>query len=249
MKLTENIEILELSMNRMGQTSFIYPTLIRDNGKNILVDTGLISNVSDIEEYLTESGLIFEDIDTIIVSHQDLDHIGGLPKIVELSGGKTEVLSHKEEQPYITGEKQFIRMNADNLMAALNSLPENMRSQMEELIDEAKQYKGVKVTKTVEDGEILPYIGGITVIHTSGHTPGHICLYLNQSKILIAGDALDIVDGQLFGPKPGLSADEMEAKNSIKKFLKYDIKTVICYHGGIYSDNVNQRILELSNTL
>jgi len=35
----------------------------------------------------------------------------------------------------------------------------------------------VNVDKTLEDGEELPFCGGITVIHTPGHTPGHICLY------------------------------------------------------------------------
>ena len=29
--------------------------------------------------------------------------------------------------------------------------------------------------------------------------------------------------------------------------MKYDIETVICYHGGIYNDNVNKRIAELAN--
>ena len=48
----------------------------------------------------------------------------------------------------------------------------------------------VGVDRIVEDGEELPFCGGITVIHTPGHTPGHICLYIGQNKTLIAGDAL-----------------------------------------------------------
>ena len=35
----------------------------------------------------------------------------------------------------------------------------------------------VRVTRLVDDGELLPVRGGLTVIHTPGHTPGHICLY------------------------------------------------------------------------
>ena len=61
----------------------------------------------------------------------------------------------------------------------------------------------VSVDMAVADEEVLPYCGGITVIFTPGHTPGHICLYLNQSKILIAGDALVAVHGELRGPNPG----------------------------------------------
>ncbi|MHB8917725.1 MAG: MBL fold metallo-hydrolase [Desulfocucumaceae bacterium] len=53
-------------------------------------------------------------------------------------------------------------------------------------------YQNLKadVGRTVADEEELPYCGGITVIHTPGHTPGHICLYHKQSRTLIAGDAL-----------------------------------------------------------
>jgi glyoxylase-like metal-dependent hydrolase (beta-lactamase superfamily II) len=42
----------------------------------------------------------------------------------------------------------------------------------------------VTVDRTLEDGEELPFCGGITVIHTPGHTPGHICLYISQAKRL-----------------------------------------------------------------
>ena len=80
-----------------------------------------------------------------------------------------------------------------------------------------------------------------------GHTPGHICLYLNQSKALITGDALNVIDGQLVGPKLEISSDIDSAKKSLEKLTHYDIETVICYHGGIYKEAVNQRLLELAS--
>lgn len=49
------------------------------------------------------------------------------------------------------------------------------------------------------------------------------------------------------GPKPEYAADIATAKKSLKKLTQYDIETVIYYHGGIYKDNVNQRLLELAN--
>ena len=36
------------------------------------------------------------------------------------------------------------------------------------------------------------------------------------------------------------------AKKSLKKLTQYDIETVICYHGGVYKDNINQCLLELA---
>ena len=38
-----------------------------------------------------------------------------------------------------------------------------------------------------------------------------------------------------------------EALGSLKKLAQYDVQRVICYHGGLFSDNANQRIAELAN--
>ena len=103
-----------------------------------------------------------------------------------------------------------------------------------------------KVDKTLIDGEELPYCGGITVIHTPGHTPGHICLYLKEYKILIAGDALCIDDGLLMMAPQSTNYDMDLSIKSLKKLLNYDIQTVVCYHGGLYKDNANIRIKELA---
>jgi hypothetical protein len=56
-----------------------------------------------------------------------------------------------------------------------------------------------------------------------------------------------IVDnGVLLGPDPQFCLDANLAIKSLNKFTQYDIETVICYHGGLYTKgNVNQRIAEL----
>ena len=98
----------------------------------------------------------------------------------------------------------------------------------------------------MEDGEELPFCGGITVIHTPGHTPGHICLYIGQSKTLIAGDALSAEGGKL-GPLPKFaSLDWPSAVRSLGKLVRYDVETVICYHGGAWRGNFSRSIAELA---
>jgi glyoxylase-like metal-dependent hydrolase (beta-lactamase superfamily II) len=97
------------------------------------------------------------------------------------------------------------------------------------------------------DGEELPFGGGVTVIHTPGHTPGHICLYHAGTKTLITGDALNLVDGELTGPNPQFTHDLTTARSSLKKLARFDIDKVICYHGGVFLGNSNQRIAELAH--
>ena len=123
----------------------------------------------------------------------------------------------------------------------LNKLPEEKRKKIKKAFSNLTP----KVDKTLEDGEVLPFCGGIQVIYTPGHTPGHICLYLKKYKTLVSGDALNVIEGKLYGPNPEFTYNMEEAVASLEKLSQYDIETVICYHGGIYSGDVNQRIKEI----
>jgi glyoxylase-like metal-dependent hydrolase (beta-lactamase superfamily II) len=107
--------------------------------------------------------------------------------------------------------------------------------------------EGVKDALPLEDGEKVK-VGDINfeIIHTPGHTHGHICLYLHKYKTLVTGDALNVEGGQLIGPKQEYTYDMPLALTSLKKLLDYDIETIICYHGGIFKGDISNRISKLS---
>lgn len=239
MKTAKGIEILKLPY--MGDQ--IYPTLIWDDNTVVLVDAGFPGQLADICKVMAEVGVPLSKLNKIVITHQDIDHIGGLAEIVRASEQEIEVIAHEEEKPYIEGEKRLIKMTPERLTKMFESIPESRRRE-----EEAKYLESLKskIQRAVGDGELLPFCGGITVIHTPGHTPGHICLYHTSSKTLITGDALNVVDGKLVGPNPGFSADMDTAMKSVKKLTEYDIETAVCYHGGVYKDNVNVRIKELN---
>ncbi|MCJ7639875.1 MAG: MBL fold metallo-hydrolase, partial [Euryarchaeota archaeon] len=65
--------------------------------------------------------------------------------------------------------------------------------------------------------------------------------------ILVSGDALVVADGELRGPNPKATYDMDAALKSLKKLARYDIETVVCYHGGVYRDSPNKRLAELAN--
>jgi glyoxylase-like metal-dependent hydrolase (beta-lactamase superfamily II) len=244
MKVANGIEMLELKMNMMGQERVIHPTLIWDDNEAVLVDTGIPGQLAEISEAMAKAGIPFNKLSKVILTHQDIDHIGSLPEILKASDPKIEVLAHEEDKPYIEGDKPSMKMNPERVAKMLESLPEEQRQKMQALFGTPIT---AKVDKTIVDGEVLPYCGGITVIFTPGHTPGHISLYHHQSKTLITGDALVAVNGELLGPSPQATPDMETALESIKKFAKYDIETVICYHGGVYEENANKRLAELAN--
>lgn len=242
MKIANGVEMLEISSNIMGIASVINPTLIWDNNAVILVDTGYQGQLSEIRKEIENVGLAFEKLNMVILTHHDIDHIGGLSSIVKELSNSVEVLAHEEEVAYIQGEKCPIKVA--QLEGNLNILPEEMK---EIYIKLKRGYENckTKIDKRLSHCDELPYCGGITVIYTPGHTVGHICLYLKQSKILIAGDALSVEEGKLVKIPAAVNYDEELSRKSLKKLTEYDIETVICYHGGVYKDKVNDRIKEL----
>ncbi|MBU3100636.1 MULTISPECIES: MBL fold metallo-hydrolase [Clostridium] len=236
MVVSKGLNIIELGNDVINMN----PILILDEEKLILIDTGLPEQLGKIAEEVSKAGVSIKDINKIILTHQDLDHIGNLASIIKNTENYIEVLAHIDEKPYIQGDKSPIKMTPEKL----NVMSEEERNSRIDMFNKAK----ANVTKTIEDGEILDYCGVIDVIHTPGHTPGHACFYLRKYKTLVAGDAMNVMDGKLVGPNPTFTLDMKQAIESLKKLLNYDIKTVICYHGGIFTDRPKERIVEIINS-
>lgn len=244
MKIENGIYMLEILSDTMGNPTTIYPTLIFNNDSLILIDTGFPGLFNKIYEAIEKEGLEFSKLNTIIFTHQDIDHIGNTYDILKKVSGGIKTFSHEEEKAYINGEKTPVKLA--KFESNLENLPDNMKVAYK-MLKAGFQKNKVNIDETFVDGQELPYCGGITVIHTPGHTPGHICLYFKQWKILVAGDVFRVNDGILLRGKEDFNFDNELNMKSIQKLIKYDIETVICYHGGIYNDNVNKRIAELVN--
>ncbi|MBN7576111.1 MULTISPECIES: MBL fold metallo-hydrolase [Clostridium] len=232
MKIAEGLDVLELGSEERRMNA----TLIWDDKNVILIDAGLPGQLENIREEVEKAGVSFDRINKIIITHHDLDHIGSLSSIVKNSKSEIEVLAHSGERPYIEGDKIGIKITPERL----SSMPESMKETI-------KQLK-TKVNRVVKDEEELSYCGGIEVIYTPGHTPGHICLYLKKYKALVTGDAMNVVNDELIGPNPEYTFDMKQAIESLKKLTKYDIETVICYHGGVFTRSSNDRIAKLANS-
>jgi glyoxylase-like metal-dependent hydrolase (beta-lactamase superfamily II) len=243
MRIGENIEALELHMNLTGQSSVIYPALLWDSDGATLVDTGIPGQLDAIRREIENAGVDFESVRRIILTHQDIDHIGGLPEIVRVRGGEIEVLAHGEDKPYIEGDKPLIKMNRERMAQMMESLPESQRQQLEGILSAPPSGK---VDRTLHDGEELPLHDGIEVIHTPGHTPGHLSLFVRKARLLIAGDELRVEEGELVGPSEWATPDMESANASLRKLTDYPIDCVLCYHGGFYGPNASEKIAQLS---
>ena len=113
MIIAEGVEMLELSMKLGGRESTIFPTLIWDDNDMILVDAGLPGDLKKIQDEISKASLNFDKIDKIIITHQDIDHIGSISDILNELDHKIIVLAHKEDKLFIEGEKRLNKITPE----------------------------------------------------------------------------------------------------------------------------------------
>ena len=90
--------------------------------------------------------------------------------------------------------------------------------------------EAVEVDLLLDDGDRLPGTMDIEVIHTPGHTPGSICLYLPAKRLVMVGDALQYRFHRLSPPARAFSQDRRQAIESMKKLLEFDVETMCFGH-------------------
>jgi glyoxylase-like metal-dependent hydrolase (beta-lactamase superfamily II) len=239
-KIANGVEMLQIEIEAYGNRAVFNPALIWDEDSAILVDTGMPGQLEAIRSAMDAAGVSFDQLTAVILTHQDLDHIGSLPDILREANGHVEVYAHEKDKPFIEGTLPLLKTDPERMdKEAWESLPEPARALY------ANPPKA-NVDKTVSDGQELPFCGGIRIIYTPGHTPGHISLYVERSKTLIAGDSMLCINGTLSRPAQQHTPDMETALKSLGKYLDYDIDAAICYHGGLSEKLVNEQIQKLA---
>lgn len=239
MRIAEGIEVLKLNLGPMT----VHPTILIDEDSWTLVDTGMPGSAPAIMELAKQAGIGDRPLKAILLTHQDLDHIGGLPGVLEATGGGATVYAHPGDAGAINGTAPMIKMSPERLAGFLQQATDEVRSQFERTF---LRPACPNVDRTFSDGDSVPFGGGLTIIHTPGHTPGHVCLYHHGSKTIIAGDATVAKDGVLIGPNPPVTPDMDTARASLQKLVPFDIEGVICYHGGWIQGDASSRLAELA---
>lgn len=240
--MNTNYHLLEIGFDYNGQSQVITPVLLQDEQEIILVDCGYPDFIPLLEEAASRSGIAIDTITKLIVTHHDMDHIGSLAAL-KRAYPHIEIIAHEVEKPYLEGAKKSLRL--EQAESSFDDLPAEAKPHAEQFIRFLQSIETTKVDRAVSDGERLPWCGGIEIIHTPGHMPGHISLYLPASKTLIAADAVVIEDGKLAIANPQYTLDLDEAIRSVRRLLDYDIEQLICYHGGVFHGDVWQGIRQL----
>ncbi len=236
---------LPIRFNDNNREQVIYPVLLESDTSLILVDCGYADQLDLLEEASSKIGLNLADLTGIIITHHDIDHMGGLLQLKQ-KYPYSKVYSSNLEAPYISGEKKSLRLTqAESLF---DQLPKEHQAWAIEFQQQLSNMACVAVDESFEEDGPLSFIQEVISIHTPGHMPGHISLYIPSLKRLIAADAMVIENERLQIANPQFTLDLTEAVASVKKLSQLEIDTLICYHGGIMTENIDQNMIELSNS-
>jgi len=208
------------------------------SGGLTLIDTGFPSAAPKILKALVDHGHPLHRLKRIILTHVDLDHSGGAFQIHRATNAL--VACHTADQELL---QHPLRRHRDYwwpirpLLWLITRLP-------------AYRPQKMVANELLVDGQVLPE--GFTVIHTPGHTPGHISLLHREKRLLITGDVLSHRAGKLRGPFPVYTPDMELGRRSVWKLAKQygDAFDVVAFgHGPPLLQNGGKRVQGLASRL
>lgn len=200
------------------------PYLIVDADGLTLIDTGLPGSEKKILDYIAARGHRPEDLRRIILTHADGDHIGALAALKRLTGARTYASAIEAEavargrSSRQTRPRQFLRRLLLGIVRGLF------------------KPRAVQVDEIISEGQTLPALGGLRVLETPGHTPGHISLFSPSTGVLFTGDSIIARDGGLQGSLPAYTWDAEQAAASVRKQAQLGAQVVCPGHGPVVSN-------------
>jgi len=198
-----------------------------------LIDAARPGQAAKVLRELASIGIRPRDLKRIILTHHHWDHAGSAAELKRLTGA--EVAAHAGDVAYIDGTRPRRPMPR----GFPNSLVWTLFRMMG-----AANVETVPVDRLLADDED---ISGLRVIHTPGHTPGHICLM--RDNILFSGD---LVRASLpdFGETPHMfTRDLAESRRSIKKVAALDFAVVLSSHMPPVMNGGAEKMRELARRL
>lgn len=208
-------------------------TILRDGRRFTLVDAGFPGYTGRVVASLRQCGLALEGLDAIVVTHAHVDHIGGVPALLEARDVPVYVGQPEVDVAVGARRESAGPLDVVKRLWKPRYLPWSAR------IARAGGAKHVVVPSAlgVSDGATLHVPGQPTTILTPGHTSGHLCLQAGDA--LLTGDALITghgVSGRV-GPQmlPGFfHTDQAKALAALDRLSAVNASVLLPGHGPLW---------------
>jgi glyoxylase-like metal-dependent hydrolase (beta-lactamase superfamily II) len=172
----------------------------------------------------------------IVLTHGHFDHVSAAGALA--GDWDVPIYAHRLEFPYLTGKSEYPPPNVSaggGLMSLLSPLyprgPVDLRARLREL-----PFAGSEPAS-------MPQMPGWEVIHTPGHTPGHVSFFRPGDRVLLVGDAFCTTKPESFfeaaiaqtpelhGPPSYFTSDWAEAGRSVQRLADLNPVLVAPGHG------------------
>jgi len=212
MKIIDNVYVVP---NVVANTYILV-----DSDGLAIIDAGLPRSEKKILAYIAGMGKSKQDVKHIIITHADLDHFGGLSALQKATGARTYA-SQIEADAIAQGK------------SSREILPKgfSFRRILFAIVGPFLKATPFQVDEIITEGQTLPILGGLQVLETAGHTPGHISLFAPSGNILFCGDSMVSDENGLHGSRPGLTWNEPKARESERKQAGLGANIVCSGHG------------------
>ena len=204
--------------------------LVSGSGGWVLVDAGIRGTAWRIRQAAAETFGARRRPHAIVLTHGHFDHVGALEAL--LKDWDVPVYAHRLEMPYLTGRSDY---------PPPDPTVGGFMAQLSRFFPHGSYNFGDRVERLPEDGTV-PGLAGWKWIHTPGHTPGHVSLFREDDRVLIAGDAVITVNQdnpallmtqvrQVRRPPSYLTQDWDAARESVHRLADLNPNVLATGHG------------------
>lgn len=196
-----------------------------------LIDAGVKNSLSLIEAYIREIGKSPADLTRILLTHADLDHVGSAMALKAKSGATI----------YAS------QIAADALREGHSSRPikAGIFSPIFSWFERRGDAMRVDVDEILAGGDTLPILGGMQVLETPGHTPGHLSFYFPTHRLLAAGDSVSTQpDKVLYNRMKAFNWDQAQMQASVHMQAELQPEIVTSGHGPVVFEAAEKFVLE-----
>lgn len=200
-----------------------------DDGEVTLVDAGTPWSVGDLRSGLATAGYDTDDLDRLLVTHFDLDHVGGIAAL----DADCPLYAMEPDASFLAGTDTPSLRTRKGLFQRVAS----------PLLTQPSQ-----PVEQVRDGEQL---GGVTAYHTPGHTPGHAAYHLPELGVAFLGDLVWERSGSLGTLPWPIAADDAQNSESIRSLAarELDFEFACMGHGNPITAGGDRVLVKLAAAL
>jgi glyoxylase-like metal-dependent hydrolase (beta-lactamase superfamily II) len=225
-KISEKVYMIDtLALGRTGSVA----AYVLKGSKVALVDCGYATSAGTVLEGLRELGIRPSEVDYIIPTHVHLDHAGSAGELIKLMPRAT-VIAQERGVPHLVDPTRLIQ-SATSVFG-------------EETIDAYGRPVGIDKERIVAVGEELHLeLGGLslTALHSPGHAPHQISIFVEEEKVLVAADAVGIVYPAvpvIMPTTPPPSLNPLELGRTTERLAQLDARRLLAPHFGVRTDVV-----------